>query len=564
MEKILTLGKDETNFVIALGFEFIKLPRFTTDEDRHDFVTNTLKSREFDKLIILIDGDDGYDSLRLGLHIRLTIDLHQKHLVPILYVSPDTLAVILRDAGAWGRILTTKGCKLAKPDVQAVQAGIDFPPLSPAEVGPFLALIQLRPDETVGRHSLANQWGAYALDKAASTQALKNSPVLAKAQKQLYFKYVEAINYKWGKPDRSTNTANDSKLKYEPIDAIGKKILLIDDEAEKGWSDVLRELFRKSNSESEFQILNRKVDGWKSLDDEEKKLILDTGFDLFLIDLRLTGSEEEDIAKPEDFSGTDVMRHIKQHNAGNQVIMFTASNKAWNLKALLDIGADGYYIKESPEYNFPESFSEENLNVFIREVKSSLSKGYLRDVFTKVENLKNQLRNKMKRHLINKELLIEISRYLDFSFNCLKNHKVDSDAEMTFSMAYTFLFLIVEALSKQLIIHDEPVLTGDTYKFQFRKDGSFLKQFDGVGRNTKRDLEVKTTNHQYIPSISYKQQICNLFYFAGLSSDKIVSVVDKRNAFQHPNLIKNDKFAIVSQQDVIDVFEIVYALTLKL
>jgi DNA-binding NarL/FixJ family response regulator len=32
--------------------------------------------------------------------------------------------------------------------------------------------------------------------------------------------------------------------------------------------------------------------------------------------------------------------------------MFTASNKAWNMKALLDAGADGYYIKESPENIF--------------------------------------------------------------------------------------------------------------------------------------------------------------------------------------------------------------------
>lgn len=394
MEKILILGKIETVITTALGFEFVQLPRFTTDEDRHDFVLGTLKPKEFDKLIILIDSSDEYDGLRLGLHIRLTLDLHQKRLISLLFVSSDSITVILRNAGIWGRILTTKGCRLGQLSIEAVQAGLEFPALSPAEMGTFLSLVQLRPDETAGRHSLANQWGAYALDKAAGTRALRNNLSLAKARKQLYFKYVEAVNYDSDKLNRPAVTVIDlDKSQMERIDATGKKILLIDDEAEKGWGNVLNALFRTVNPKDNFQIISRKLTGWDSLTENEQKTIIDTGFDLFLIDLRLTGSEEEDTSKPENFSGTNIMRQIKNHNAGNQVIMFTASNKAWNLKALLDYGADGYYVKESPEYNFSEKFSIENFKNFKKETESCLLHSFLKEVWKLHQDIKEHLQD---------------------------------------------------------------------------------------------------------------------------------------------------------------------------
>ena len=50
--------------------------------------------------------------------------------------------------------------------------------------------------------------------------------------------------------------------------------------------------------------------------------------------LRLNGAAEDGQLVPEEFSGYKVLRRIKELNRGNQVIMLTASNKAWNLKAL--------------------------------------------------------------------------------------------------------------------------------------------------------------------------------------------------------------------------------------
>lgn len=71
----------------------------------------------------------------------------------------------------------------------------------------------------------------------------------------------------------------------------------------------------------------------------------------------MNGVQEEKVLSPNEFSGMKILKAIKAANQGIQVIMFTASNKAWNMKALLDAGADGYYIKESPEFAFPNSYS---------------------------------------------------------------------------------------------------------------------------------------------------------------------------------------------------------------
>lgn len=377
------IGSSKPAYITSLSCEFIQLPRFTNDEERHDFVLDSLQPVPFDSLIILIDAENGYDALQIGLHIRLTIELYKKRLVPIVFVSSDSLAVILRQKSVLGRLLVTEGCSLEQPDVKAIQKSINYLPGLPVdELNQFLDTIQLQPEpdakEGGGRHSLANQWGAYILDKVAGTRALKNNSFITKAQKQLYFKYISAKNYDNDKLTKPLVTLIDLPKKMERVTAQDKKIMLIDDEADKGWEETLRVLFKTTNPNVDFKVINRKISKWDDLDPDEKDTILAGDIDLFLIDLRLSGNDEETTAKPDAFSGTDILRHIKKDNEGSQIVMFTASNKAWNLKALLDYGADGYYIKESPEYGFPLSFSEENFKNFQKESLRCLESSFLR------------------------------------------------------------------------------------------------------------------------------------------------------------------------------------------
>lgn len=67
--------------------------------------------------------------------------------------------------------------------------------------------------------------------------------------------------------------------------------------------------------------------------------------------------------------------------------MLTATNKAWNLQALLDAGADGYYMKESPEYHFPVAYSEQNAVALIDTINNCLYNAYLQVIVAQVAEL---------------------------------------------------------------------------------------------------------------------------------------------------------------------------------
>lgn len=163
---------------------------------------------------------------------------------------------------------------------------------------------------------------------------------------------------------------------------------MIDDEADKGWEDVLCRLLKGAT----FKTISEQTQDYKSLSDNARNEIERGNYDLIFLDLRMNGVSEESVLNPEDFSGMKILRAIKSLNKGTQVIMFTASNKAWNMKALLDSGADGYYIKESPEYVFPHSYSMSNACELLDSIKRCLNNGYLRDIFRKVKKSKSLLK----------------------------------------------------------------------------------------------------------------------------------------------------------------------------
>jgi hypothetical protein len=54
--------------------------------------------------------------------------------------------------------------------------------------------------------------------------------------------------------------------------------------------------------------------------------------------------------------------------------MVTASNKAWNMQQLLDVGADGYFIKEDPESNPSEEVSKSSYEAFKELIKKCQDK----------------------------------------------------------------------------------------------------------------------------------------------------------------------------------------------
>ena len=52
------------------------------------------------------------------------------------------------------------------------------------------------------------------------------------------------------------------------------------------------------------------------------------------------------------------------------------------------LGADGYYMKESPEYNFSKTISKQNFKDFKDNADKCFERSYLREIYTAWVNAK--------------------------------------------------------------------------------------------------------------------------------------------------------------------------------
>lgn len=482
MEGIFIIGKSKD--LKSLSDNFVELPN-PQKIKIHDWVISKLANSDFDKVVIELD-ENLILSLQIGYHIRLSLqELNRKSLIPILFISSLPLNTIVNTGEIYSHILSSRGTYFSEfEDIETLKKEVGLiEGLTEREYSTkFLKTIKILPDETTGRHSLANVWGAYAMDKAANTNAL---PADAEFKKELYFKYISAFNNLYKLKASSPNIVGKIAV-GDPnfIQSERKRILLIDDEADNGWETVLRKVFKTTN-DNDFVVIKEKVKDYEAFSDTSKKIIENNTFDLYLIDLRLNGLEEEDNLNTKEFSGMKVLNKIKSINEGNQVIIFTASNKVWNLKALLDARADGYYMKESPEYNFTRNFSEQNYEKFKEDVHRCFERCYLRDIYkiwkSAVEENKNQ----------KDKFIQESNSMLDIAWSLVKQELLD--------FGYLTLFQIIELYANRKYNHKDNSIElegkkcymiieeNETWKLTFNKDSINGNYFSsGEEQNTRQ------------------------------------------------------------------------------
>jgi CheY-like chemotaxis protein len=139
-------------------------------------------------------------------------------------------------------------------------------------------------------------------------------------------------------------------------------ILLIDDEAQQGWKEVLEVTVFKELSLDVAET------------EEEAKLKLKAGkYDLILLDLRF-GQEDHEEDRVEQFGGFRILTQfvrpsLESINFPTPVMVFTASNKIWHTHKLLMNGADDYYIKEHPDIMNDIEFSRANYKRFLNSIR---------------------------------------------------------------------------------------------------------------------------------------------------------------------------------------------------
>ena len=449
MEKILVLGNEQTKKWAdnINNSHFLQMPVFSLGEDGEkklcEYIVNNIAS---DTEAFVIDFDriaNPEICLAFAMAIRLSIlDIKKAALSPILFVSRTTQEIL--SGYKYSPIILTGSVAFELPE-NASDALEVMEALSPSEYkNKFLDIIKILPNATEGRHSIANQWGADVLSRIAVGEETNNE-LIKKARLSFYFRYIRALSLGVNDVESIIQETQTPSTPYsiKKIDAIGKNILLIDDEADKGWYDVLCQML----PDSIIVPIKERVTDYNSFSDNAKSEIESGKYDLILLDLRMNGVAEEDTLRPDEFSGMKILKTIKEQNKGNQVIIFTASNKAWNMKALLEAGADGYYIKESPEYAFPYSYSESNARELCASITRCLENGGLRDVYSKVKKIKELIQNS---HCFGNRT-DEILGCIDIAYDLLAK----SNAHLEYkAYSYLQLFLVIEEFVKNPAVFD--------------------------------------------------------------------------------------------------------------
>ncbi|MFC6998096.1 response regulator [Rufibacter roseus] len=216
--------------------------------------------------------------------------------------------------------------------------------LSKLKVGSFNEVKLKTPNDN--RHQSTNEWGAMRL---ASNFGLLDS-IQFNYPEHLYFKYISKFLLE------VSNKTNDSSLC-----GLFNNVLLIDDNADNGWQELIS-LILSCNVDKRISTIE--VLAWQTITPEKF-----CNYDLIFLDLYL------DKGKVDSTSSIRTLKFIKSKFPHIPVIIFTASDKAWNLDLILESGADAMYVKESPMYFRDQEYSVRNYNDF-KETIQLISEKY--------------------------------------------------------------------------------------------------------------------------------------------------------------------------------------------
>jgi DNA-binding NarL/FixJ family response regulator len=359
-----------------------------TDEYLTKIINEWFSTEEYDNVFIPICFGptlSDYNGLRFALHLRCSETTNRLNNI-FLYGFVDYSFLVENE---YFDILKTKNINLIDYKKIAFQKAIESSLTSykSIELASEIRKIKLDPPKNYeDSHSIANEWAIYLWSSAINTSDSDIDKIIGNVNNQLYFKYLKTINPVNNIPNIKEEQI---KIKYsgEP------KILYIDDEAEKGWYEVFCTILHDTNN-LEFQHIDGELQN-KTREEIVKlsiEKIENDDIDLVLLDFRLH-PDDFNTKNIQDITGLKLLREIKKTNPGVRVVIFSATNKIWNLIELQNAGADAFIIKESPDSSLSSSFTKETIERFSQVLQEQLKYQFQKELFRDCKAIKGILIN---------------------------------------------------------------------------------------------------------------------------------------------------------------------------
>ncbi|MGL2986421.1 response regulator [Flavobacterium sp. RSSA_27] len=532
-----------------IGNQDLANPNFSFDNTVSEKL-ESIENKQFDVIFLPFSlSEENYIEflgIQFSYHIRLTPNFNNIY-TPIVFFGNETPEIINKITSQ-GVILFTPGIYCTqKSTVNDFEKQLNFikskkPAITKEEYKTFLEKINVIPPANYAtHHSITNEWSilrwAKTLNVNDDDDILK---IESKIGSSLYYKY---LNAKY--PILESNKISDSELLIKNKG----RVLYLDDEAEKGWSELFSELLFTKCELKEF-------DGELGYDfkGKEKKEIIHLSFekvkefnpDVVILDLRLHDDDFE-TQNPKEISGYQILRKIKEYNNGIQVIIFSATNKIWNLLELQNEGADGFILKEAPELSVDKNFTKDSIKNIINTIDKCLEYSFLTDFYSKYKEMKQELlprtNPKNAEYPLDKKFVNEYLKWLKFGIDNIGKFKNKEG----FVTSFLILFSVLENLSNRIIDIDNPesvFINNETkYQYKFRINDKYLKFFecnDDVYSSSNKNLVS-------LKSINWNQKILNALDFLSgyeLNFPNINNIIRKRNDIIHSNTTTGNNIEI--------------------
>jgi DNA-binding NarL/FixJ family response regulator len=518
-----------------------------SDDKLSQKVAEWLGEEEYDNIFIpLCFGQilSDFNGLRLATHIRCTESPNQ--LKRILIYSFVGMEYLLQCE--YFNILKSKGVELVDYSKKAFElaASQNISSIEIYELPLEIKKLGLQPPKNYqDNHSISNEWAIHQWAKTIGCDETSEIiKVFENIQANLYFKYLRTI-YPVSRLDRISPVKLKFQYNTEP------KVLLIDDEADKGWFDIFAYLLGDINN-FYFDYLGvdfKKINKHEIIEKSIEKIISDD-IDIVILDFRLNQSDFDNRSS-EEITSITLLKKIKETNPGIQVIAFSATNKIWNLKALESEGANGFISKGGPNNNHSD-FIIRSIEDFMQNIQECMRLSFLKDFYKDQYEISSDLipRRKPKNEKsLPKDFIDEALKWLNLSNDILSVGYLN---EAKIVSSFIFKFSVLENISTRIIDTDNPILVDknergiNKYKFQFRLCERRLRNFvedennKGYYRKTKKVYESSRNIPWVIKILNTIDFITN----ESLNEEELTKLIKKRNDFIHANPTTGNKVSI--------------------